>query len=223
MEGEGLTMPEAEALETRLELFQNEISNPDSKLGQAIFPHRRYRRIAYDSSLSTVVTAAKQTVSGIQAPVELLSSAGSLVAVAVIAAAAVFAMARRRVEATLLYARGMSPFRIGLKSALESLLPVAVGTALGLGVAVASVRLLGPGGAADGEALREAAKAVALRLPVAVALLGLVAACRLPASVRAHDRALRTAEPDPVGDRPPSPRRGRIPEAELPRRVRPAW
>jgi putative ABC transport system permease protein len=176
VDGQGLTMPEAEALETRLELFQNEISNPDSKLGQALFPHRRYRRIAYDSSLSTVVTAAKQTVSGIQAPVELLSSAGSLVAVAVIAAAAVFAMARRRVEATLLYARGMSPFRIGLKSALESLLPVAVGTALGLGVAVALVRLLGPGGAADGEALREAAKAVALRLPVAVALLGLVAA-----------------------------------------------
>ena len=173
---QGLTMPEAEALEARLELFQNEISNPDSKLGQALFPHRRYRRIAYDSSLSTVVTAAKQTVSGIQAPVELLSSAGSLVAVAVIAAAAAFGMARRRVEATLLYARGMSPFRIGLKSALESLLPVAVGTVLGLAVAVALVRLLGPGGAADGEALREAAKAVALRLPVAVALLGLVAA-----------------------------------------------
>ena len=97
-----------------------------------------YRRIAYDSSMSTVVSSAKETVSGIQAPVELLSSAGSLVAIAVIAAAAAFAMARRRVEATLLYARGMSPFSIGLKTALESLLPVVAGTALGLAAAVRS-------------------------------------------------------------------------------------
>ena len=176
VEGEGLTMPEAEALEQRLNQFQTEISNPDSKLGQALFPQRMYRRIAYASSMSTVVTGAKQTVSGIQAPVELLSSAGSLVAIAVIAAAAAFAMARRRVEATLLYARGMSPFSIGLKTALESLLPVVVGTALGLAAAVALVRFLGPGRGCDGEALREAAKAVSLRLPVAVVLLGLVAA-----------------------------------------------
>jgi putative ABC transport system permease protein len=175
VEGDGLTMPEAEALERRLERFQTEIDNPDSKLGQALFPQRMYRRIAYDSAMSTVVASAKETVSGIQAPVELLSSAGSLVAIAVIAAAAAFAMARRRVEATLLYARGMSPFRIGLKAALESLLPVVVGTALGLAAAVALVRLLGPGGAADSEALREAAKAVSLRLPAAVFLLGLVA------------------------------------------------
>jgi putative ABC transport system permease protein len=176
VEGDGLTMPEAEALERRLERFQTEINNPDSKLGQALFPQRMFRpRIAYDSAMSTVVASAKETVSGIQAPVELLSSAGSLVAIAVIAAAAAFAMARRRVEATLLYARGMSPFRIGLKAALESLLPVVVGTALGLAAAVVLVRLLGPGGAADSEALREAAKAVSLRLPVAVFLLGLVA------------------------------------------------
>jgi putative ABC transport system permease protein len=176
VEGEGLTMPEAEALEQRLDQFQTEISNPDSKLGHALFPQRMYRRIAYDSSMSTVVSSAKQTVSGIQAPVELLSSAGSLVAIAVIAAAAAFAMVRRRVEATLLYARGMSPFSIGLKTALESLLPVVAGTALGLAAAVALVRFLGPGGAADTEALREAAKVVSLRLPVAVFLLGLVAA-----------------------------------------------
>jgi putative ABC transport system permease protein len=175
VDGDGLTMPQAEALEQRLERFQNEISNPDSKLGHALFPQRMYRRIAYDSAMSTVVASAKQTVSGIQAPVELLSTAGSLVAIAVIAAAGAFAMARRRVEATLLYARGMSPFRIGLKTALESLLPVVVGTALGLAVAVALVRLLGPGGAADGEALRESATAVSLRLPAAVFLLGLVA------------------------------------------------
>jgi putative ABC transport system permease protein len=176
VEGRGLTMPEAEALEQRLESFQTEISNPDSKLGHALFPQRMYRRIAYDSSMSTVVAGAKETVSGIQAPVELLSSAGSLVAIAVIAASAAFAMARRRVEATLLYARGMSPLRIGLKTALESLLPVVVGTGLGLAAAVALVRLLGPGGAADDQALREAARAVSLRLPAAVFLLALVAA-----------------------------------------------
>jgi len=176
VDAEGLTMPGAKALEVRLERFQTEISNPDSKLGQALFPQRRFRRIAYDSSLSTVVASAKETVSGIQAPVALLSSAGSLVAVAVIAAAAAFAMARRRVEATLLYARGMSPFRVGLKTALESLLPVVAGTALGLATAIVLVRLLGPGGAADGEALWEAGKAVSLRLPAAVFLLGLVAA-----------------------------------------------
>jgi putative ABC transport system permease protein len=175
VEGDGLTMPEAEALERRLERFQTEIDNPDSKLGQALFPQRMFRRIAYASAMSTVVASAKETVSGIQAPVELLSSAGSLVAIAVIAAAAAFAMARRRVEATLLYARGMSPFRIGLKAALESLLPVVVGTALGLAAAVVLVWLLGPGGAADSEAFREAAMAVSLRLPVAVFLLGLVA------------------------------------------------
>jgi putative ABC transport system permease protein len=70
----------------------------------------------------------------------------------------------------------MSPWVFGAKAAVETLLPVLVGTALGFLVAVGVIWLVGPGGAVDPAAISAAARAAALRVPAALAVLALVAA-----------------------------------------------
>ena len=56
----------------------------------------------------------------------------------------------------MLTVRGWSPWRVGVKGTLESLLPVLVGAIAGVGLAVALVSLVGRSAPVGGEALRAA-------------------------------------------------------------------
>ena len=140
--------------------------------------------------LPTVIRETEEEVSALRGPADLLATAGTLVALAVVAAAGAFLVARRRTEATLLHARGMSPWLFAGKTIVETLLPVFVGTALGFLVAVGVIVLVGPGGEVDPAAIGEAAQAAALRAPAALLVLGLVAGLVfLSLSERTRDRA----------------------------------
>jgi putative ABC transport system permease protein len=140
--------------------------------------------------LPTVIRETEEEVSGLRGPADLLATAGTLVALAVVAAAGAFLVARRRTEAMLLHARGMSPWVFAGKTLVETFLPVLVGTALGFLVAVGVISLVGPGGAVDPAALLDAAQAAALRLPAALFVLALVAGLvYLGLSERNRDRA----------------------------------
>jgi putative ABC transport system permease protein len=145
--------------------------------------HRNLERFGfegYDSNFITfipqVVDAVESRVATVEGPVQLLLVAGILVAGVVIAAAGAFAVATRRVEATLLYARGLSPPTIAIKACLEAVIPCLIGSAVGLGVAVLVVRFFGPPGPVDSTALASAARAAALAVPASVILLGAVSA-----------------------------------------------
>jgi putative ABC transport system permease protein len=129
--------------------------------------------------------------------VALLANAGSLVALVVVAAVAAFSLARRRVETAMLFSRGIGPASAGTRLALEALLPVFVGTAFGLGLAYVVVRLVGPDGAIDRGGLETAVRETAIRVPVALALIGLVGAVWFTRLFRSEEGRPRRLPPVP--------------------------
>jgi putative ABC transport system permease protein len=174
-----LTLDEAERLERRLELFQQRTESLATQLRVESdcvgCPTFRAPEVSYSSLLPIAISAARQTVSTLRGPADLLSAAGVLVALAVVGAASAFAMARRRVEATVLFARGAAPGQVGARAALEALLPTVLGALAGLGLAIALTVAVGPGAVAR-PALASAAKATALVVPGAALLIGLISA-----------------------------------------------
>ncbi|MDQ3890020.1 MAG: hypothetical protein M3312_05655 [Actinomycetota bacterium] len=171
---------EAERIERTLERFERSLNDANTGLGALMRCARCRRFYALDVSSSSVLSAAilraRDTASTLRGPADLLSTAGLLTALAVVAAGGAFAMGRRRTETALLFAYGMRAAAVGAKVALESVAPVAVGAAAGFGLAFALVTGIGPNGSIDPAELKGAARAAAFSVPPAVALLGLVAA-----------------------------------------------
>lgn len=178
---DGLTLPQAESLWADLEVFRQDFSDGDSKLGRAFFCltpafcTSGSGLVNFGSLLGPIIRETNQTIDAISGPIDLLSDAGVLVALAVIASAGTFTIARRQIEASLLFARGSSALSVGIKTALESILPAAVGTVAGIALGLGVVSWLGPGDI-DQSARTEAIRTAILSMPVAIALVGLVAA-----------------------------------------------
>jgi putative ABC transport system permease protein len=154
----------------RLTRFRVGLSDSSTELGSA-FP-----RVSYSEPMTGWLGQAGEVVGSIRGPVETLSIAGRAVALAVLAGAGLFMIGRRRVELSVLNARGIGPVRLGVRSATEALLPVALGAAAGWGIAIAAIGALEPTGILAPGALREAAVTVAVTALVAVCLLGVVSA-----------------------------------------------
>jgi putative ABC transport system permease protein len=182
-----LTLPEAEAIARRVSDFGAQLRTPETELNLAFRCIYCYSgTFDFSSSTPNAVKNAQITAATVQAPVDLLAAAGELIALAVLAAVAVFSLARRRVEATLLNARGAGPGLVGSIAALEAFVPVLLGTLLGFAAVYGAVVALGPDARIDEEAVREAATAVAVRAPVALALLALVSAVTFAGEFRAE-------------------------------------
>jgi putative ABC transport system permease protein len=135
----------------------------------------RINRAQWGSSMDEVVRDVHGRLVAIEGPARLLRIAGMLVAFAVVAGAGAFAMAARRVESNLLFARGARPRAVGGRSALEALFPCGIGAAAGLGLAFAIVSAVGPDGALAERASAEALWAAALAWIAAVAAIAVVA------------------------------------------------
>jgi putative ABC transport system permease protein len=107
--------------------------------------------------LPDLVESAAQTVAGIEGTIGLLSLASTVVALMMIAAACIYGVRRRRVEISLLIARGMSPLMLGGRAALEAAPVVAAAMLLGWMTAVPLMGWIGPsdvfGGGVVGGAL----------------------------------------------------------------------
>jgi hypothetical protein len=154
----------------RLSRFRIRLSDSSTELGSA-FP-----RVSYSEPMTGWLGQAGDVVGSISGPVETLSIAGRAVALAVLAGAGLFMIGRRRVEFAVLNARGIGPVRLGIRSALESLLPVALGAAAGWGIALVAVEGLEPTGILSGGSVREAVVTVGATALVGVGLLGVVSA-----------------------------------------------
>lgn len=174
-----LTLDEAERLERRLQTFQRRTESLATRVRVTPSckgcPSFRAPEVSYSSLLPIAISAARETVSTLRGPADLLTAAGVLVALAVVGAAAAFAMARRRVEAAVLFARGAAPGQVGARAALEALLPAVLGALAGLGLAIALALAVGPGAVAR-PALVSAARVTGLAVPGAVLLIGLISA-----------------------------------------------
>jgi hypothetical protein len=176
---EPLTLPLARKLEERFDVFQHDFGNTESRLGRAFFCTALCVNSAgvgnYASLLSTIVPQIDDQISAIKSPIDLLSTAGTIVALTVIASAGVFMIARRKTEAALLFARGAGAASVGFKTVIESVIPALLGTAAGFGIAWLLVSVLGPDGAIDPSARDQGIRSAAMGIPVSVALIGIVA------------------------------------------------
>ena len=128
----------------------------------------------YHSAASGVVTLVAQRTAGVQGPVRLVLLAGLVLALVVIAVAGGFSFASRPVETGMLTVRGWSPLRVALKGTLESLPPVVLGAAAGVGLAVMLVSVLGRSARVGGEALRGALVNTGAAALTYVVIVGLV-------------------------------------------------
>ena len=130
----------------------------------------------FHSAAGEVVDQVAQRTAGVQGPVRLVLFAGLAIALVVIAVAGGFSFASRPVETGMLTVRGWSPWRVGVKGTLESLLPVLVGAIVGVGLAVALVSLVGRSAPVGGEALRAALVNAGAAILTSVVIVGIVMA-----------------------------------------------
>lgn len=180
--GQDLTLDEAREAARRSGEITGAMSDRGTRIGRLF--SRCYLRTfcnfrtqaQFGSGIGDVVRDVEGRVAAIEGPARLLRAAGVLVAFVVVAAAGAFAMATRRVESTLLFARGARPRAVGTRGALEALLPGAVGAALGLGLAFLLVRAVGPGDTVAASANRDALRAAVLAGVGAVVAIGVVSA-----------------------------------------------
>ncbi len=170
------SLDEARVLSARLREVGGTLSDETTELGGALASGN------YQTPVTTWVEQAERTVTAILTPIETISLAGRGVALAVVIAAGVYVIRRRRVEFALLHARGVAPSRLGARVAVESVLPLAMGTVAGAAAAVGLVSVLGPGRFTEA-AVREAAVSAGIGAAVGVIALGIAAA----ATVRGLD------------------------------------
>jgi hypothetical protein len=145
----------------------------------------------WGSSIDDVVNDVHGRLVAIEGPARLLRLAGMLLAFVVVAGAGAFAMAARRVESNLLFARGARPRAVGGRAALEAILPCAVGAAVGLGLSFALVRGVGPSGALAGRASNEALRAAGVAWLASVVAIATVSTVSFLRQSEQHRSRLR--------------------------------
>jgi putative ABC transport system permease protein len=176
-----ITLQEALQLRSFAADLHVAISDPGSELGslfhccleQALFA--RQGEIAFRTYIPKVIDAAEARVAAIEAPGRILRTAGLLVASLVVAATGMFAFGARRQESRLMHAKGVSPTVVGLRGAVEAVLPCVVGGSMGVGLGALLVVALGPAGAVAADVWPVAFRSAAVAILVAVLLLGLIA------------------------------------------------
>lgn len=138
------------------------------------------------SSLSAALTIAAGAVAAVSPTISLLSDAALVLALALALAAGVFLVRRRTDEAQLLFARGESTASFSLRTAVEAVVPAALGAAAGIGGSLLLVRVFAPAGSIDGGTTRSAALVAILAALGAVAAVGVGAAFGFPRTSRRH-------------------------------------
>jgi putative ABC transport system permease protein len=181
----GLTLTQARAAVARVRDLQSGGFDPSSPVNAAF--------TTVDSGLPTVVALADQTVAATTQPVQAISLAGRLVALVLVAAAGMYGVRRRQVEFDLLSSRGLGPPRLGVRSAVEAVLPMAMGAALGWWLATVLVARLGPGAVTDPAALRSSVTQVIWTAAAAIVLFGLVAGAATRNEARERPGRLKDA------------------------------
>lgn len=180
-----LTAPEAARLAADIQALQRTLAaQPDA------FPNNWYDTTQFVSYLDGHQRRAALVRTGLLPPVLPITAAGSLIGLAVAAAAAVFWTQRRRSELTVLAAHGVGPGGLGLKAVLEAAPAVVAGTAVGWAAAWALVVGVGPSATLTPGTLPLAGAAAAGVGMLALILIGAVAAasCRRLADARPTGR-----------------------------------
>ena len=189
--GARLTLDDARELERFVEDFRTDIRDNGSLLGRVfdccqVFAIFRRTGSQLFSFVGTVVDAVEERLAAVEAPGLVLQVAGIVVSLGVLAAAGIFAHSARRVEAGLLFARGVSASAVGLKAGVEAVIPALLGGIAGFGLALLLVRTVGPSGPLSTGAFASAAWGGALAVGGALGAIGGVSAATF---IMEHHRA----------------------------------
>jgi putative ABC transport system permease protein len=183
----GLSIPEAKKVLTALNRFNNSIgvqpqfTNP----GYLMPPIGGGLRgaPAVDNQLVFIVAHAEAIQEALRSGILPVAIAGIVISGLLVAVAGTYWVDRRRLEVILLSSRGAGPVALGIKAALESLLPVIVGALVGWLAAFELVRAIGPS-----SALPEIARLDSLWSVLAAAALALALVC-VVVSLRVREHA----------------------------------
>lgn len=135
-----LTAPAAATIASDIETLRTAMFTGHPEL----FPAGSADDTEFSSSLDRFQRRAELVRTGLLPPVLPITAAGTLVGLAVAAAAAVFWVQRRRRELAVLAAHGVGTGALGLKAAVEALPAVVAGTAAGWAAAWLLVTGVGP-------------------------------------------------------------------------------
>jgi putative ABC transport system permease protein len=166
-ESDRLTLPEADRLAAQIQAVQGTTGDPWAE-------QTGLTRVTTATPITDVVRRAHATLAALTGPVESISLTGRLLALALVAAAAVFAVRRRRGEVSVLIAHGVGGLPIGARSMVEAALPLAAGGALGYLVALGLAGPLDPVPGLQPQATVAVQREVALAMAAGLLLFGLV-------------------------------------------------
>jgi putative ABC transport system permease protein len=166
-ESDRLTLPEADRLAAQIQAVQGTTGDPWTE-------QTGLTRVTTATPITDVVRRAHATLAALTGPVESISLTGRLLALALVAAAAVFAVRRRRGEVSVLIAHGVGGLPIGARSMVEAALPLAAGGALGYLVALGLAGPLDPVPGLQPQVTAAARREVALAVAAGLLLFGLV-------------------------------------------------
>jgi len=166
-ESDRLTLPEADRLAAQIQAVQGATGGPWAE-------QTGLRRVTTATPIADVVRHAHATLAALTGPVESISLTGRLLALALVAAAAVFAVRRRRGEVSVLIASGVGGLSIGARSMVEAAVPLAAGGGLGYLAALGLAGPLDPVPGLQPQATAAARREVALAVAAGLLLFGLV-------------------------------------------------
>ena len=148
----GITLTGAKRLLQRFDRVDAELYTPAGiPLGCG-----RFVPCTTSSLLRSTLTLTAVDVAGVSPTISLLADCGLAIAIALACAAGVFLVRRRRDEAHVHFVRGEAAPVFAARTALEAFLPAVVGGALGLGIALAVLTAVAPGGAIAGDTVSAA-------------------------------------------------------------------
>lgn len=180
-----VSVDEARALETSIDRVGQDIAaagRPRRLANRGIdgaeeteSPFSIFKYANTNTVLPDLIEGSDETTAGITLPVVVMAVAAALVALAMIGAAGAFSVRRRLTETMSLATRGVGAAAFGIRSAVESFLPLVFGAAVGWRASAWIVEALGPSAQIDAAAHRASLIWVAAGFVLAVAVLGLVA------------------------------------------------
>jgi putative ABC transport system permease protein len=191
--GSPLALDQAGSIAMLVTRFEDQASDPSSVFAccETNYAGRYQLTARISSDMPSVVSSVQRDMASRQGSAQVVQAAGVLVALVVIGAAAVFAFTARKVEAQLLFARGVHPMLVGVKASLESLLPALSGGMAGTGLSFLLVRLLRSDGSLSRPAIWEAISRAGLGALVGLVVFGIVSGVAFTAissagSTRSH-------------------------------------
>ncbi|HVD69739.1 MAG TPA: hypothetical protein VNG34_02655 [Actinomycetota bacterium] len=196
-----LTLDEARDLAGFVDRFKADMSAKDTELFRLfrccgdVFLHSNCVQffcaagdVSYTALAPQVVEQVDERLISVQGPLLVLLIAGLGISLAIVAAAGVFVLMSRRVEAGVLSVRGWGGSAVGAKAMLEAVLPFLAGGIAGFALATVTIAAVGPPGRIEASARSTAVIAAAIAVAASLLVVGLVSAAVFLSS---HDRRHR--------------------------------